>query len=187
MPAIKLDNENIGGHLTPLHWASCFYAVGGPIWIKFRRLVQNDMSTAVIWSKSKPEVQFQYGGRLGEFNCMLSQSHVPHCRVEEFHLPYWKSFFAVFYFFVFLMQFGLWRAATFVSSPIHTCLGVRFGRQTDRRTDRDEQHNRVWPHICQRGRAGLSILATLCKQKFGGPWSPRISESQSVTVVTIES
>jgi len=32
--------------------------------MKFRRLVQNDMPTAVIWSKSKPEVEFQYGGRL---------------------------------------------------------------------------------------------------------------------------
>jgi len=25
-----------------------FFAVGGPIWIKFRRLVQNDMPTVVI-------------------------------------------------------------------------------------------------------------------------------------------
>jgi len=39
------------------------------------------MSTAVIWSKSKPDVEFQYGGRLGEFNGMSSQSHLPHCRV----------------------------------------------------------------------------------------------------------
>jgi len=51
------------------------------IWIKLRRLVQNDMSTAVIWSKSKPDVEFQYGGHLGEFNGMSSQSHVSHCRV----------------------------------------------------------------------------------------------------------
>jgi len=58
-----------------------FSAEGGPIWIKFLRLMQNDMSTAVIWSKSKPDVEFQYGGRLGEFNGMLSQSHVSHCRV----------------------------------------------------------------------------------------------------------
>jgi len=36
-----------------------------------------DMSTAVIWPKLKPEVEFQYGGRLGEFNVMI----VPHCRV----------------------------------------------------------------------------------------------------------
>ena len=56
-------------------------AEGGPIWIKFHRLVQNDMSTAVIWSKSKPYVEFQYGGRLGKFNGMSSQSHLPHCRV----------------------------------------------------------------------------------------------------------
>jgi len=71
---------------------SFFSAEGGPIWIKFRRLVQNDMSTAVMWSKSKSDVEFKYGGRLGEFqNCrvlppcefngMSSQSHVSHCRV----------------------------------------------------------------------------------------------------------
>jgi len=58
-----------------------FSAEGGPIWIKFQILVQNDMSTAVMWSESKPDVEFQYGGRLGEFNGMSSQSHVSHCRV----------------------------------------------------------------------------------------------------------
>jgi len=38
----------------PPSWKSTwrhFSAERGPIWIKFRRLVQNDMSTAVIWSK----------------------------------------------------------------------------------------------------------------------------------------
>jgi len=39
------------------------------------------MSTAVMWSKAKPDVEFQYGGRLGESNGMSSQSHLPHCRV----------------------------------------------------------------------------------------------------------
>jgi len=39
------------------------------------------MSTAVIGSKSKPDVEFQYGGRLGEFNGLSSQSHVSRCRV----------------------------------------------------------------------------------------------------------
>jgi len=53
----------------------------GPIWIKFRRLVQNDISTAVMWSKSKPDAECEYGGRLGEFSGMSSQSHLPHCRV----------------------------------------------------------------------------------------------------------
>jgi len=38
-------------------------------------------STAVMWSKSKPDVEFECGGRLGEFNGMSSQSHVSHCRV----------------------------------------------------------------------------------------------------------
>jgi len=58
-----------------------FSAEGSPILIKFRRLVQNDMSTVVIWSKSQSDVEFQYVGRLGEFNGMSSQSHLPHCRV----------------------------------------------------------------------------------------------------------
>ena len=35
------------------------------------------MSTAVMWSNSKPDVEFQYGGRLGEFNGMSSQCHLP--------------------------------------------------------------------------------------------------------------
>ena len=60
---------------------SFFSAEGGLIWIKFRRLVQNDMSTVVIWSKSKPDVEFQYGGRLGEFHGMSSHNHLPHCKV----------------------------------------------------------------------------------------------------------
>jgi len=58
-----------------------FSAEGGPISIKFRRPVQNDISTAVMRSKSKSDVEFQYGGRLGEFNVVLSRSHLPHCRV----------------------------------------------------------------------------------------------------------
>ena len=28
-------------------------------------------------------VEFQYSGRLGEFNCMSSQSHLPHCRCKN--------------------------------------------------------------------------------------------------------
>jgi len=45
--------------------------------------VQNDMSTAVtvMWSKSKSDVEFQYGGHLGKFSGMSSQSQVSHCRM----------------------------------------------------------------------------------------------------------
>jgi len=53
-----------------------FSAEGGWIWIKFRRLVQNDMSTAVMWSKSKPDVEFQYGGCFGEFNGVIPKPHI---------------------------------------------------------------------------------------------------------------
>jgi len=32
--------------------------------MKFDSLMQNDLHNTVIWSKSKPEVEFQQGGRL---------------------------------------------------------------------------------------------------------------------------
>jgi len=67
--------------ILKIDMTSFFSAEGGPIWIKFRRPEQNDISTAVMWSKSKPDVEFQYGGRLGEFIGMSSQSHLPQCRV----------------------------------------------------------------------------------------------------------
>ena len=76
---------------------SFFSAKGGQIWIKFRRVVQNDMSTAVIWSKSKPKVEFQYGVRLGEFNGM--SSHSVTLQGERIPSAILKVvFFAVFYF-----------------------------------------------------------------------------------------
>jgi len=114
-----------------------FFCRGWSIWIKFWRLMQHDMSTAVMWSKSKPDVEFQYGGRLGEFNGMSSQSHVSYCRVlplgeftvtiSEPHATLQGERIAsailkiVFrhILFLFLIQFGLWWAAAFVSSPIH--------------------------------------------------------------------
>jgi len=37
--------------------------------------------TCRLWSKSKPDIEFQYGGRLDEFNGMSPQRHLPHCRV----------------------------------------------------------------------------------------------------------
>jgi len=40
-----------------------------------------DCSDVVEMIKWKPDVEFQYGGRLGEFNGMSSQSHLPHCRL----------------------------------------------------------------------------------------------------------
>jgi len=36
----------------------------GPTWMKFGNLMQSSMPSTVIQSKSKPEVEFQYGGRL---------------------------------------------------------------------------------------------------------------------------
>jgi len=79
-----LDPQNprwLTSAILKIDVTSLFSAESGPIWIKFRRLVQNDMSTAVMWLKSKPDVEFQYGGRLSEFNGKSSQNHLPHCRV----------------------------------------------------------------------------------------------------------
>jgi len=38
--------------------------VGAPIWTKIGSLIQNNMQITANWSRSKPEVKFQYGGRL---------------------------------------------------------------------------------------------------------------------------
>jgi len=38
--------------------------VGAQILTKFGSLIQNNMQITANWSKSKPEVEFQYGGRL---------------------------------------------------------------------------------------------------------------------------
>jgi len=111
-----------------------------------------------MW-KWKLDVEFQYGGRFGEFNGMSSQSHVSHCRVlplGEFNVtipePHatlqgavtWrdqcrdratlqgvripsgilKIVFRYILFFLFLMQFRLWQAAAFVSSPIHLFITI---------------------------------------------------------------
>jgi len=38
--------------------------VGAPISTKFGSLVQNNMQITANWSRSKSEVEFQYGGRL---------------------------------------------------------------------------------------------------------------------------
>ena len=35
-----------------------------PIWTKFGSLMQNDRPITAKWSTSKPEVEFQHGGRL---------------------------------------------------------------------------------------------------------------------------
>ena len=39
-------------------------AENGSIWTKFGSLMYSDMPSTVTWSKLKPEVEFQYGGRL---------------------------------------------------------------------------------------------------------------------------
>jgi len=85
------------------------------------------MPTALIWSKSKPDVEFQYGERSGEFHGMSSQSNVSHYRmlplceftvmIPEPHATLQSViipcailkivFHHILFYFVVLMQFGL--------------------------------------------------------------------------------
>jgi len=65
-------------------------------------------------------VEFQYDGRLGEFNGMSSQSNVPHCRVlppgesnAMISQPHWKSFFALFFIFGFPNAVWAWASGGF--------------------------------------------------------------------------
>ena len=81
-------------------------------------------------------VEFQYSGRLGEFNCMSSQSHLPHCRCKN-SIRHIENRFSPYCILFFLMQFRLWRAAAFVSSPIHL-LFMAHGVQTHVQTAKVE-------------------------------------------------
>jgi len=111
-------------------------------WSDFDKISQTGTEWRVdcggVW-KWKPDVEFQYGGRLGEFDGMSSQSHVSHCRVlpvGEFTVTIPEPhatlqgvripsailkivFRHILFLFLFLTQFRLWRAAAFVSSPMH--------------------------------------------------------------------
>ena len=79
-----------------------FPAEGGLIWIKFRRLVQNDKSTAVmcgngnqmyssnmadVWANSMachPRATYHIAGYCHLANSLSRfQSHMPHCRVQS--------------------------------------------------------------------------------------------------------
>jgi len=50
-------------HLEKWIWRH-ITAVGAPIWTKFGSLMQNNMQFTANWSRSKSEVEFQYGRRL---------------------------------------------------------------------------------------------------------------------------
>jgi len=52
-----------GRHLEKWIWRH-ISAVGASIWTKFGSLMQNNVLISGKWSKSKPKVDFQYGGRL---------------------------------------------------------------------------------------------------------------------------
>ena len=52
-----------GRHLDKAIWRY-ISAVAAPIWTKFNRLMQNKMQITGKWSRLKPGVEFQYGGRL---------------------------------------------------------------------------------------------------------------------------
>jgi len=57
-----------------------FFCQGDLIWIKFHRLVQNDMSTVVI-VEIETRCRILIWRPFGRFNGMSFQSHVSHCRV----------------------------------------------------------------------------------------------------------
>jgi len=51
-----------GRHLEKWIWRH-ISAVGASIWTKFGSLMQNNVQISGKWSKSKPKIDFQYGGR----------------------------------------------------------------------------------------------------------------------------
>jgi len=82
-----------------------FSAEGGPIWIKFRRLVQKDMSTAVeIETRSRIPIWRTFGRIQGR---VIPELHatLQGVRISSAILKIVNRHILLF--FVFLMQFGL--------------------------------------------------------------------------------
>ena len=62
-PEVRVVFSRRGRHLDKWIWRH-ISAVGASIWTKFGSLMQNNGQISGKWSKSKPKVNFQYGGRL---------------------------------------------------------------------------------------------------------------------------
>ena len=60
---LELELSSRGRRLEKSIWRHVS-ELGGTIWIKFGSCVQNIMRITVIWSRSKPEEEFQYGERV---------------------------------------------------------------------------------------------------------------------------
>jgi len=75
-----------------------------------------DCGATVEIENSKPDVEFQYGRRLGEFNGMSSQCHIAGCKNSIRHIENRFSPYLIYFLFVFFKN-SVW-AAAFVTSPI---------------------------------------------------------------------
>ena len=76
---------------------SYFYAEGGLIRIKFRRLVQNDVIIVVIWSESKPEVAAAMH-LVNSLSWSQSQCHIAGCKNSIRHIENRFSPYCIFWF-----------------------------------------------------------------------------------------
>ena len=61
-PPLPQSKHNMadGRHLENRHISAAHV----PIWTKFGSRIQNDTPITAKWPRSKPEVEFQHGGRL---------------------------------------------------------------------------------------------------------------------------
>jgi len=60
---LKVVFSGRGRLLEKWIWRHIF-ATGNPTWTKFGSLIQKNMQITAKWSRSKSEVEFQYGGSL---------------------------------------------------------------------------------------------------------------------------
>jgi len=63
-PYHKANTTWLTAAVLKIEMTSHISAADVPIWTKFGSRMQNDTPITAKWSRSKPEVGFQYGGRL---------------------------------------------------------------------------------------------------------------------------
>jgi len=111
-------------HLDKAIWRY-ISAVAAPIWTKFGRLMQNKMQITGKWSRSEPEVEFQYGG------CLFFQTRSRYAAIDLLCWPLMSTKFGL------LTDFGLLKARTSTNTKPEVVLSER-GRHLEKS---------IWRHI----------------------------------------
>ena len=114
------------------HIAGCCHLVNSLSWLLQSHMPHCKVLPSGEFNDVVPELRVTLQGRPTAtwwIHCHASRAtrHIVGCKNSIRHIENcFSPYFVILFIFVFLMQFGLWRAAAFVSSPVHLFLLMHF-------------------------------------------------------------